>query len=323
MNLNPYANQTFFETIRLFFIRLIQGITGQLSFQDLSSDEIQVIVLTGVAASSALVGSFLVLRKITMLANSISHTILVGLVIAFLWTSHTGIESAAGVDIHSMLIASLVMGLITAFLTEILTKVAKLQEDASTGLVFTSLFAFGVILLTTLTRNAHIGTEIVMGNVDILQLSDCQLVYAILGLNLLLFLLFFKEYKITTFDPGLSRTFGISPVIFNYLLLTQVSTTAIGAFRAVGVIMVLALMTGPVLTARLLTHRLNHLLSLSVFFGIISCVIGVALSRHIFTVYGIPLSTGGIIVCVIALVYLVVICLKKSKLGRVVNRPLA
>lgn len=303
---NPYSGQTFFGFFVELMVRFWQFLTGQISWNNLASDEIQILVLIGVAASSALVGTFLVLRKMTMLANSLSHTILVGIVIAFLWTYHNvqDVPHTGHINIYILLVASWIMGLITTFLTEFLTKGARLQEDASTGIVFTSLFAFGVIAVTLLTRNAHIGTEAVMGNVDALQLDDCKLAYLVLGINICLFTLFFKEFKITTFDPGLSRSFGISPTLFNYLLMTQVSFTAIGAFRAVGVLMVLAFITGPPLAARLLTHSLKHMLAVAVAIGIGASLVGVALSRHILTVSGLSLSTAGIVVCVLVIFYL-------------------
>lgn len=303
---NPYSAQTFLGFFIQLVLRFWEFVKGDISLANLATDEVQILVLMGVAASSALVGTILVLRKMTMLANSLSHTILVGIVIAFLWTYGIGSHvepHKEQISIHILLIASLIMGLITAFLTEFLTKGARLQEDASTGIVFTSLFAIGVIAVTVLTRNAHIGTEAVMGNVDALQLRDCLLVYLVLAINLVIFLLFFKEFKITTFDSGLSKSFGISPGFFSYLLMTQVSLTAIGAFRAVGVLMVLAFITGPPLTARLLTTSLKKMLLVSVAIGVLASCVGVALSRHILSVYGISLSTAGVVVCVIVLFY--------------------
>lgn len=305
---NPYTNQTFIGMILQLFLRFWSFISGDLSINQLASDEVQILVLIGVAASSALVGCFLVLRRMTMLANSLSHTILVGIVLAFFWTHYIQGEEAT-LNIHAMMIAALIMGLVTVFLTELLVKGGRLQQDVSTGLVFTSLFAIGVILLTLLTRNAHIGTDVVMGNVDALQWEDCQLVYSILAFNICLFFVFFKEFKITTFDSGLSRALGISPIFFNYLLMTQVSCTAIGAFRAVGVLMVLAFITGPALTARLLTHDLKKMLLVAVGIGCCASIVGVALSRHIFSEYGMTLSTGGVVVCAIVLFYIIgVVC---------------
>lgn len=308
---NPYSEQTFFGFFVQFVTRLIAFVKGDLSWENLASDEIQILVLIGVAASSALVGTFLVLRKMTMLANSISHTILIGIVLAFLWSRQMDSHGHAGaIDISALLVAALIMGLITAFLTELLTKGARLQEDASTGLVFTSLFALGVVTLTLLTRNAHIGTEAVMGNVDALQLQDFKLVYIILAINAVLFVLFFKEFKITAFDSNLARSLGITPIFFNYLLMTQVSATAIGAFRAVGVLMVLAFITGPALAARLLTHDLKKMLLLAILIGCLASIIGVALSRHMLTVYGISLSTAGLVVCTIIVLYLLAIIVR-------------
>lgn len=316
---NPYTGKTFFSFLIELSIRFWGFISGDLPLESLASDEIQILVLSGVAVSSALVGTFLVLRKMTMLANSLSHTILVGIVIAFLITSGGDIDQdhahTQTIDVQAMLFASLVMGLVTTFLTEILTKWAKLQEDASIGIVFTSLFSIGVIAVTVLTRNAHIGTEAVMGNVDALQFADCKLVYAVLLINLVLLGLFFKEYKITTFDAGLSRSFGISPTLFNYLLMIQVSATAIAAFRAVGVLMVLAFMTGPALTARLLTHDLKRMLCLAAGIGAGASVLGVALSRHMLSVYGIALSTAGVVVCTILIIYLAAAAVRGRKMA--------
>lgn len=307
--LNPYSGQSFFGFFQELLIRLFAFISGNLSIHNLVSDEIQMIVLMSVACSAALVGTFLVLRKMTMLANSLSHTILLGIVVAFVLTQDGMLDSNSRhyhpINIQIMLLAALVVGILTAFLTEFLTKTIRLQEDASTGIVFTSLFALGIILVTLLTRDAHVGIEVVTGNVDALHLDDCKLVLIILGLNLLLSLLFFKEYKITTFDPALAKALGISSLFFNYLLMIQTSATTIGAFRAVGVLMVLAFITGPVLTARLLTHNLRNLLLLAAGLGCLASILGVAISRHFLSIYGMPLSTSGIVVCVISLMFLV------------------
>lgn len=312
--INPYSGQSFFGFFYELFIRLYAFATGKLPLDAIVSDEIQMIVLMSVAGSGALVGTFLVLRKMTMLANSLSHTILLGIVVAFVFTQD-GLLDTEGhyqpINIQVMLFASLAVGVLTAFLTEFLTKTARLQEDASTGIVFTSLFALGIVLVTLLTRSAHVGTEVVMGNVDALHLDDCKLVLIILSLNIFLTLLFFKEYKITTFDPALAKALGISALVFNYLLMVQVSATTIGAFRAVGVLMVLAFITGPVLTARLLTHHLKTLLWTAAGLGCLASVLGVAIARHFLSVYGIPLSTSGIVVCVIALMFLAAALFRK------------
>lgn len=301
---NPYSDTTFFEFFGVLLERARSFLTFRPDSSSIASDELQILVLCGIALSAGTLGCFLVLRRMTMLANALSHTILLGIVGVYFMASF---GSSSGhhdaLSVQSMLIASLSMGLLTTFLTEFLTKQAGLQEDASIGIVFTTLFALGVIAVTLLTRNAHIGTEVVMGNVDALTFGDLKPVFAALVINLVLYRCFFKEYLITTFDRGLAKALGISTVFFDYLLMIQVSATSIGGFRAVGVLMVLAFITGPALSARLLTHDFNTMLVLSGVLGVIASVLGVALSRHILTVTGIALSTAGIVVAVIGIIF--------------------
>lgn len=302
--INPYYKQDFLG----FFLTLIQRFaaycTGNLEVESLVADELQMLVLVGVAISSSIVGTFLVLRKMTMLANSLSHTILLGIVLAYILThSASDGHDHQGIDIKAMMIAAVATGILTTFLTEFLTTVIRLQEDASTGLVFSTMFALGIILISMYTRNAHIGAEVVMGNVDALHIDDLKLVYTVVFLNIVVFTTFFKEFKITSFDTQLAKSLGISTVFFNYLLMVNVSATSIGAFRAVGVLMVLTFIVGPPLVARLLTNRLGKMLFISSAVGITASVAGVALSRHLLSIYYIPLSTAGLVVCVIAAFY--------------------
>lgn len=305
--MNPYEGLSFFEFFIELFSRILQVITGNISFSTLASDEIQLLVLMGISISSGIIGTCLVLKKNTMLANSLSHTILIGIVGAYLITRNNLIEidkDQGPIPIQTMLIAAIFMGIATTFLTEFLTKKARLQEDASTGLVFSSLFALGIILVTVLTRSAHIGIEVVMGNVDALHIEDLKLVYLVLMINLFLSLLFNKEYKITLFDTGFSKSLGISPNFFNYLIMIQTSITVISAFRAVGVLMILSFLTGPILSARLWVHSFNKLIFLSIFFGCLASLLGVALSRHLLSQYELALSTGGLVIAVLIFIFL-------------------
>lgn len=303
---NPYSDTTFFSFLWTLIQRFMAFVSGDVSLQSAAADEIQIAVLAGLSISSALVGTFLVLRRLTMLANALSHTVLFGIVCAYLFMMHL-IHSQDPYRILSipvLMIAAFGTGLLTTFLTEFLTRVMKVQEDASIGLVFSILFALGIVLVTLFSRNVHIGTELVMGNVDALQKEDVKGILTILGVNAALFALLFNGFKITAFDPQLAKTLGFSPFFFNYLLMVQTSLTAIGAFRAVGVLMVLAFLVIPVLTARLLTHSLSLLIVLASAIGCLASILGVALSRHLLTVFGIGLSTGGIVVTVMGILYL-------------------
>ncbi|MFZ0565376.1 MAG: metal ABC transporter permease [Chlamydiales bacterium] len=276
----------------------------------LASDEIQVCVLICVAISGALVGTFLVLRRMTMLANALSHTLLIGIISAYLLMRGLS-KGEEALSLPTLIIASLMAGLLTTFLTQFLTYIIKLQEDASIGLVFSILFALAIVLISTSARNLPIGTDLVMGNVDALKVQDLRGISLILVMHLALFLFLFQGFKVTTFDPQLARALGFSPLFFNYLLMIQTSATAIGGFRAVGMLMILAFLIIPVLIARFLTHSLLKLMGWAVGIGIAASALGVALSRHILTIYRVGLSTGGIVVILLGVAYLAILIFTK------------
>ena len=233
-----------------------------------------------------------------MLANSLSHTILVGIVISYLiFTPAIG----EPLNLKILLVAALLTALLTTFFTEGLTKIFRLQEDASIGLVFSTLFALGVVLITAFTRNAHIGTEVIMGNLEAVHSNDLKLMAYLFGVNALVTLFFYKEFKVTTFDGRFAGSVGIFPSVFHYLLMIQTAATAIAAFRAVGVILVLAFLIGPPLLARRYARSLPRLFALSFLIAVLLAFIAVALSRHILSLYQLPLSTAGLLVTLMLL----------------------
>ncbi len=317
--MNPYSGSDFFTFFVVLFHRIGLFLKGELGLAKLASDEVQLIVIGLVAVSSALVGTFLVLKKMTMLANSLSHTILVGIVVSYLillpFSSEGGMLS-----VRTFFIAALVTGLITTVLTQLLTHIFRLQEDASIGIVFSTLFALGVVLVTLFTRNTHLGVEAIMGNADALHPNDINMVLWIACGNILCFILFYKEFQIAAFDAPLAKALGCAPALFTYFLMVQTAATAIGAFRSVGVLLVLAFIVGPVLSARLFVKRLPTLLWLACSLGVFSVIIGVALSRHFLTVHGAALSTGGLVVTIIALVYLLLLVVKSRIIRNVVRK---
>lgn len=301
---NPYYDQNFFGFLTIFIKRVFQFLTGNLFFKELAADEIQILVIAATAISAALVGCFLILRKQAMVANSLSHTILLGIIIAFLIASHGKMHlEGQNIELWPMLLASLIVAILTTFLGDVLIKVAKLQEDASIAIVFSSLFALGIVLVTLLTRDAHIGAEVVMGNADALHIDDIKLSFLVLAANLLVLILFYKEFLITTFDQAYAKALGISVLTINYLLMITVSATLIAAFRAIGVLMVLTFISGPSLAARLLTNSLPKMLALASLIGVICSFLGVALARHFLTTHGLALSTAGMVVAVTSVLY--------------------
>lgn len=240
--------------------------------------EIQIIAVI-VAVACALPGTFLVLRKMSMMSDSITHTILLGIVLAFFVTH----------DLSSpfLIAGAALMGVITVWLTELLSRTRLLAEDAAIGVVFPLLFSIAIILITRYAGSVHLDTDSVLlgelafapfdrmliGGVDI----GAKAIYTsgiLLLINLAAIIIFFKEAKVVTFDPMLAAVLGFSPAFVHYGLMTLVSLTTVGAFQAVGSVLVVAFMIGPPVTAYLLTDDLRHMLILSGTIGAVNGILG-------------------------------------------------
>lgn len=248
------------------------------------SSQFEIILIASVVAvACALPGVFLVLRRMSLMSDAISHSILLGIVLAFFF-----VKSLAS---PLLLVGATLIGVLTVVLTELIIKTRKLKEDASIGLVFPLLFSFAVILISKFASHVHLDTDAVL--LGELAFAPFDRVYylgmdlgpqslwimgSILLLNVLFILLFYKELKLATFDPGLAASLGIAPWIVHYLLMILVSITTVGAFDAVGSILVVALMITVPATAYLLTTRLSVMLILSAVFGIASAVTGYGLA---------------------------------------------
>jgi manganese/zinc/iron transport system permease protein len=157
--------------------------------------------------------------------------------------------------------------------------------------------------VTVFTRNTHLGTEAIMGNVDALHVHDVKLIFWVALLDFSVIALLFKEFKMTTFDGSFADSQKVSSSMFSYLLMVLTSATVIGAFRAVGVLLVLAFLVGPVLTARLFTHHLKKVLLLAMGIGIFASIVSVGLARHLLSVYHLPLSTSGLVATILGVIY--------------------
>lgn len=260
--------------------------------------EIQLLAAI-VAASCALPGVFLVLRRVAMVSDAISHTILFGIVIGFFLVR----------DLASpwLLLGATLTGVLTVWLVELLTRTRRLKEDAAIGLVFPLLFSLAVILISVFAGNAHLDNDaVLLGEIayapfDRLELFGLDLPRGIvigggiLLANLLFIALFYKELKLTTFDAGLAAALGFAPAALHYALMTLVSLTAVSAFDSVGAILVIALMIGPPAAAYLLTDRLPVMLALSVLIGAISAVAGYWAARALdTTISGMMASMVGV-----------------------------
>jgi manganese/zinc/iron transport system permease protein len=305
--MNPYFDNNFFGFLMTLFERLIFFFQGKEL--RLAADEIQLLTLMAVSSSCALIGTFLIYRKMTMLANSLSHTLLLGIVVAYLLSEA---QDFTTLSLGSFVLASFLSSLLTAGLTVFLTKTAKLQEDASTGVVFSSLFALGIVLVTIYSRNTHLSQEAVMGNVDALHISDLHLSFFVFLINLVVIFLFYKELVLTTFDPEYAKVLGVSTFLMNVIVVFLCSLTAVGAFRSVGVLMVLSFITAPPLIARVFVKTLRGMILVSCGVGCLISLIGVAFSRHLFTEAHLALSTGGVVVSLMSSLLFFVLFFRKK-----------
>jgi manganese/zinc/iron transport system permease protein len=306
--MNPYWGKDAWEFLFLFFTRFPEWIRGHLA-----SDEIQLFVLISIALSAAWTGTFLILKKMTMFANAISHTILLGIVLTYLLTRSFSSSDHFHLSMPLLIGASLLTACLTGLCIHLFVHRLNVAEDASIGLVFSSLFALGVLSVSILTRNSHIGTEVIMGNVDMLHRDDLKRALVILVFTLFFIELFFKEWCATAFDPSFSQSTGISVRSFHFFLTILASAVCIGSFRAVGVILVISFLVGPPLTARLWVHRVRSMIVLASFLGITASFLGVIVSRHLFSVHCVSLSTGGLVVFFIGVFYFLSLALLRLK----------
>jgi manganese/zinc/iron transport system permease protein len=244
------------------------------------SADLEILLIAVVTAvACALPGTFLVLRRLAMVSDAISHAILPGIVVAFFLTG----------DLSSPLLvmAAGATGVLTVALIEAVNRSRLVAEDAAIGLVFPALFAVGVILVSRYAGDVHLDTDAVLlgelafapfdrltvGGVD-LGPSALWSMGGILLLNLLVIGIAFKELKLATVDSGLAAALGLSPILLHYGLMTLVSITAVGAFNAVGSILVVALMIAPPATAYLLVERFTPMLWLSALMAAVGAALG-------------------------------------------------
>jgi len=232
-----------------------------------------------VAAACGWIGCYLILQGMALVGDAISHTVLLGIVVAFLLTGQ--VSGAA------TFIGAAVTGLLTTVLIEGMHRTSRIKEDAAIGIVFTSLFALGVVLLSTFAGRAHIDTQHVLyGNLEFFTSGPqskilgidvpvplCEMACIAAGLVALI-AGFYKELLVVSFDPQLAASLGIAPRLVRFSMMAVLSLTVVTAFTSVGAILVVAMLMVPPATAYLLTHRLPLMFLLSTVTGGIASLVG-------------------------------------------------
>ena len=230
---------------------------------------LQLLLLTIVTAiACALPGNFLVLRGTALMSDALSHAILFGIVIMFLIVQ----------DINSPMIflGAILAGIMTVTITEFLTKTGLIHQDAAIGLTFPFLFSIAVLLINQYANNMHLDTDaILLGELAFAPFHrfylygyDCGPIAlwnmgAILACNITFIAYFYKELKITTFDPCYATLIGYNATLFHYALMVMTSITIVQAFQTTGTILVISFIITPAATAYLLTKKLSEMIILS------------------------------------------------------------
>ena len=241
-----------------------------------------VLLVTAIACS--IIGVFLVLRRLSMLANAISHSILLGIVLAYFIVK----------DITSvyLVFGAAIFGVITVFSIESLSKTKLVKNDDAVGIVFPMFFALAVILITKYARNVHLDVDIVlMGEVIMAPLNTVNflgmeipkslLQISVMGLiNIAFIRIFFKELKLTTFDAEFAKIAGFSEVLLFYGLMSLTSFTTVVAFEAVGAILVISFLIAPASSAYLISKNLRTMIIISVLYSILNSILGFVLAMY-------------------------------------------
>lgn len=310
--MNPYYDATFFKWFFIFLTRLKENAVRLVCGDELSlySDEIQLLTLLCFSCVASFLGAFLLLRRLTMMANALSHTTLLGIVLASLF-SFSFLEEGLFVSHSLVLTFSVVVSLLTVWLIHLLSTSRYMTQDAANGMVFTFLFALGVTLLSLLCKNAQIGTEMLMGNIEMVTKGDLVSLAVVTFCVLCIGIFAFRGFVLSLFDPLFATCMHMRPRLFEILLLTLVGVTIASAFQAIGVLLSLAFFVIPSLTARLFTSRLVPFFVLSQACAFLVCFVGIALSRHILTCFSLSLSTQALIATLLSVQYVVGISVRK------------
>ncbi|MDX2148247.1 MAG: metal ABC transporter permease [Planctomycetota bacterium] len=244
-------------------------------------------------------GCYLVLRRLSLLGDAISHAVLPGLAVAFLITSTR--------DPLPMLGGAMVAGLITTLLIAALQRYGRVPADAAMGVVFSSLFALGVLLITWVARDVDLDPGCVLyGQLEFVSLDTRRVLgfevpqafawLAIMSVvNLGAIALFYKELKIVSFDPALATALGINVALVHYGLMASVAASTVASFQAVGSVLVVAMIVAPGATAHLLTDRLGRMLALAALLAGSAAALGCLATLALHAWFELEASVAGMV----------------------------
>ncbi len=221
-----------------------------------------------------LLGGFIVVRKMALVGDALSHAVLPGVALGFLWNMSK--------DPVAIFVGAVLAGLLGAAAVHLIKHTTRLKEDTALGLVLASFFAIGICLVTMIQRlptgNKSGIDKFLFGQAAAIGAGDVKLMVAATGLAVLMVLLFYKEFLVTSFDAGFARAVGFPVQVIHYGLMLLLAFAVVIALQAVGVVLVSAMLITPAAAAYLLTDRMHRLLMLAAFFGLCAGALGAFLS---------------------------------------------
>lgn len=222
-------------------------------------------VLVGVGCS--LLGVYVVHRRMAFVGEALAHTTLPGVAVAYL----SGVSLSLGAT---------AAGVLTAILIGWVGRKQQVREDTAIGVVFTGMFAFGVVILSRsgTTRNL---TDILLGNVLAVTPADLWVIGGVTAVVVLVLLAIHKELELTSYDPTHAATVGLNPERLRLVLLVLLALTVVSAIQVIGLILTTALLVTPAATASLVTTRLPRTMAVSVTVAVSSAVGGLLVSYHL------------------------------------------
>jgi manganese/iron transport system permease protein len=256
-------------------------ITDPLEYEFMRRALIEVILMGAVTGA---IGAYIVLRGLSFIGDALSHAIFPGIVIAFLLDS-------------SIFIGALVFGIFTSAAIAVISTNQRVKEDSAIGVLFAGTFALGVVLISSSRNFTRDLASFLFGNVLGVTTEDIWLSAIVGGIVLLLIVIFYKELLIASFDRAAAQAMGLPVFWLDLLLLVMISLTIVVSLRAVGNILVVAMLVTPAAAARLLTDRMPVMIALSAGIGVVSGVLGLFISFHN------DVAAGGTIVLVATAIF--------------------
>lgn len=224
-----------------------------------------------IGISCGLIGTYIMLRRMSLIGDALAHAVLPGVVVSFM---------VAGKSEIALFIGAVVSGILTVLLIGFVNRNSKIKEDTSIGIIFTGAFALGILLVSQL-KQVHIDlSSYLFGDVLGVSSGDITLSLIIMVVIILCIILFYKQLLLSSFDPTMAMTIGISTTLVHYMLMTLLSMSIVAGLQSVGVILIIAMLITPPATAYLLSTSLKKILILSSLLGMISAVVGLYLSYH-------------------------------------------